>query len=115
MRKIPSYTALLRPTRLLIFNKSATYTIKGSYTIIWQVRVCTVTKKSNNMIFDCFLHWFGIDDFSRAACGLSGFHVSFLISCPISGGSLVCFGGDSIGIESVKQKPSVTWLSIRSS
>ena len=39
MRKNPSYTALLRPTRLLIFKKSATYTIKRSYTIIWQVRV----------------------------------------------------------------------------
>ena len=31
--------ALLRPTRLLISEKSATYTIKWSYTIIWQVRV----------------------------------------------------------------------------
>jgi hypothetical protein len=30
---------LLRPTRLLISEKSATYTIKWSYTIIWQVRV----------------------------------------------------------------------------
>ena len=39
MRKNPSYTALLRPTRLLISEKSATYTIKWSYTIIWQVRV----------------------------------------------------------------------------
>ena len=38
MRKSPSYTALLRPTRLLISEKSATYTIKWSYTIIWQVR-----------------------------------------------------------------------------
>ena len=42
MRKNPSYTALLRPTRLLISEKSATYTIKWSYTIIWQVRVCTM-------------------------------------------------------------------------
>merc|ERR1712051_1152814 len=75
----------------------------------------TVRKKSNDMIFDCFLHWFGIDDFSRAASGLSRFQVSFLISCPISGRSFVCFGGDSIGIEIVKQKPSVTCLSIRSS
>ena len=33
--------ALLRPTRLLISEKSATYTIKWSYTIIWQVRVGT--------------------------------------------------------------------------
>ena len=79
------------------------------------VLVCTVTKKSNDMIFDCFLHWFGIDDFSRAASGLSGLQVRFLISCPISRGSLVCFGGDSIGIEIVEQKPSVTCLSIRSS
>ena len=39
MRKNPSYTALLRPTHLLISEKSATYTIKWSYTIIWQVRV----------------------------------------------------------------------------
>ena len=34
MRKNPSYMALL------ISEKSATYTIKWSYTIIWQVRVC---------------------------------------------------------------------------
>ena len=39
MRKNPSYTALLGPTRLLISEKSATYTIKWSCTIIWQVRV----------------------------------------------------------------------------
>ena len=39
MRKNPSYTALLRPTHLLISEKSATYTIKWSYTIIWQARV----------------------------------------------------------------------------
>ena len=39
MRKNPSYMALLGPTRLLFFEKSATYTIKWSYTIIWQVRV----------------------------------------------------------------------------
>ena len=31
--------ALLGPTRLLISEKSATYTIKWSYMIIWQVRV----------------------------------------------------------------------------
>ena len=37
--KNPSYTALLGPTRLLISEKSATYTIKWSYTINWQVRV----------------------------------------------------------------------------
>ena len=39
MRNNPSYTALLRPTCLLISEKSATYTIKWSYTFIWQVRV----------------------------------------------------------------------------
>ena len=39
MRKNPTYIALLGPTRLLISEKSATYTIKWSYTIIWQVRV----------------------------------------------------------------------------
>ena len=37
--KNPSYMALLGPTLLLISEKSATYTIKWSYTIIWQVRV----------------------------------------------------------------------------
>ena len=31
--------ALLGPIRLLISEKSTTYTIKWSYTIIWQVRV----------------------------------------------------------------------------
>ena len=31
--------ALLGPTRLLIFEKSATYMIKWSYTIIYQVTV----------------------------------------------------------------------------
>ena len=41
MRKNPSYTALLGPTRLLISEKYGTYTIKWSYTIIWQVRVPT--------------------------------------------------------------------------
>ena len=44
MRKNPSYTALLRPARLLISEKSATYTIKWSYTIIWQVRVGKIGK-----------------------------------------------------------------------
>ena len=39
MRKKPSYTALLGPTRLSISKKYATYTIKWSYMIIWQVRV----------------------------------------------------------------------------
>ena len=31
--------ALLRPTRSLISEKFVTYTIKWSYTIIWQARV----------------------------------------------------------------------------
>ena len=34
-----TYITLLGPTHLLISEKSATYTIKWSYTIIWQVRV----------------------------------------------------------------------------
>ena len=38
-REKNTYTTLLGPTRLLISEKSATYTIKWSYTIIWQVRV----------------------------------------------------------------------------
>ena len=42
MRKNPSYTALLRPTCLLISEKFATYTIKWSYTIIWRVRVISI-------------------------------------------------------------------------
>ena len=39
MRKNSFYTTLLRPKCLVISEKSATYTIKWSYTIIWQVRV----------------------------------------------------------------------------
>ena len=39
MRKNPSYMPLLRPTCLLISEKSATYTIIWSYPIIWQVIV----------------------------------------------------------------------------
>ena len=39
MRKNPSYMALLRPTRLLSSEKSATYMIQWSFTIIWQVKV----------------------------------------------------------------------------
>ena len=50
MRKNPTYMALLRPTRLLISEKSATYTIKWSYTIIWQVRVLSGTKVEENRI-----------------------------------------------------------------
>ena len=45
MRKNPSYTALLGPTRLLISEKSVAYTINWSYTIIWQVRVGTIHKR----------------------------------------------------------------------
>ena len=42
--------ALLGPTRLLISEKSATYTIKWSYTIIWQVRVQVIlTEKSQHI------------------------------------------------------------------
>ena len=43
MRKNPSYTALLRPTSLLISEKSATYTI------IWQVRVLRL-----DYMFSCY-------------------------------------------------------------
>ena len=46
--KKTTYTALLGPTRLLISEKYATYTIKWSYTIIWQVRV------PNNYLFVIF-------------------------------------------------------------
>ena len=46
MRKNPTYMALLGPTRLLISEKSATYMIKWSYTIIWQVRVPNLNKVS---------------------------------------------------------------------
>ena len=49
MKKKPSYTALLGPTRLLISEKSATYTIKWSYTIICQVRVDLFFKMKNNL------------------------------------------------------------------
>ena len=50
MRKNPSYTALLGPTRLLIFEKSATYMIKWTYTIIWQVRVVTLGNLGNILL-----------------------------------------------------------------
>ena len=46
MRKNPSYT-----TRLLISEKSATYTIKWSYTIIWQVRVYISCAEQPKTIF----------------------------------------------------------------
>ena len=48
MRKNPSYAALLRPTCLLISEKSATYTINWSYTIIWQIRVSCFEKLKLN-------------------------------------------------------------------
>ena len=48
MRKNPTYMALLGPTRLLISEKSATYTIKWSYTIIWQVRVVKKSLQINS-------------------------------------------------------------------
>ena len=49
MTKNPSYTAFLGPTHLLIYEKSATYTIKWSFTIIWQVRVMRMKKRPNNI------------------------------------------------------------------
>ena len=42
MRKNPTYMALLGPTRLLISEKFATYTI------IWQVRVLTTNLASEH-------------------------------------------------------------------
>ena len=48
MRKNLTYTTFLGPTRLLIFEKSATYTIKWSYTIIWQVRVSELVGKCSS-------------------------------------------------------------------
>ena len=47
MRKTSSYTALLNPTHLLISEKSATYTIKWSYTIIWQKDFVIVSPVAN--------------------------------------------------------------------
>ena len=43
--------ALLRPTRLLISEKSAIYTIKWSYTIIWQVRISMYAELTCQNIF----------------------------------------------------------------
>ena len=48
-----TYTTLLGPKRLLISEKSNTYPIKWSYTIIWQVRVylyCVNSASSNSKI-----------------------------------------------------------------
>ena len=54
MRKNPTYMALLRLTRtcLLISEKSVTYTIKWSYTIIWQVRVIMFGQSNKT---ECYL------------------------------------------------------------
>ena len=60
MRKNPTYMALLRPTHLLISEKSATYTIKWSYTIIWQVRVLgTLGSKilTQNPLVEYWINW----------------------------------------------------------
>ena len=46
-------TQLIGPTRLLISEKTFTYTIIRSYTIIWQVRVFVYTVKlGNKELFD---------------------------------------------------------------
>ena len=50
MRKNPSYTSLLRLTRLLKSDKSATYMIIWSYTFIWQVRVIIFMQLKKNII-----------------------------------------------------------------
>ena len=50
MKKNPSYTALLGPTRLLISEKSVAYTINWSYTIIWQVRVLSWSNMDKNVL-----------------------------------------------------------------
>ena len=46
MRKNPSYTALLRPTHLLISEKSVAYTIKWSYRLFGRLEyvLCRVTQ-----------------------------------------------------------------------
>ena len=46
MRKTPSYSALL------ITEKSATYTIKWSYTIVWQARVDELKKNPKQGNFE---------------------------------------------------------------
>ena len=63
MRKNPSYTTSLRPTGLLIFEKYATYIIKWSYTIIWQVRVLQISHKVNSIYLiwiESHHLWYGI-------------------------------------------------------
>ena len=64
MRKNPSYTALLRPARLLISEKSAAYTIKWSYSIICQVRVNHIPSVNNlqKKIFKCLEKYVHIFD-----------------------------------------------------
>ena len=57
MRKNPTYMALLGPTCLLISEKSATYTIKWSYTIIWQVTVIIIQIWKNNWDLDPGISW----------------------------------------------------------
>ena len=54
MRKNPSYTALLGPTCLLISEKSDTYTINWSYTIIWQVSVSSCFAYC---VISCIFQW----------------------------------------------------------
>ena len=49
--------ALLRPTRLLISEKSATYTIKWSNTLSWQVRVPANLPGQFSLSGQIFLHW----------------------------------------------------------
>ena len=59
-------TQLIGPTRLLISEKTFTYTIIRSYTIIWQVRVCKPVKSliqikienQSDKVYDLFLEEF---------------------------------------------------------
>ena len=55
MRKKPTYTDLLGPTRLLISEKSVTYTINRSYTMIWQVRVVSTYIRGTQEYSDALL------------------------------------------------------------
>ena len=50
--------ALLGPTRLLISEKSTTYTIKWIYTIIWQVRVNTTPVRHIKLLRSCYISFF---------------------------------------------------------
>ena len=90
--------SLLRPTRLLISEKFATYTIKWSYTIIWQIRVLamaaevTLGCKFDNKISNYFYHNFQVN------------------TCPIDRGVfqfIIVYnriGGHEIAREKIKQK-----------